>query len=186
MFRRILRLLILIALLLVGLRYLPAYFHDARATDLELPRPAPELTHQARNEWINSQPLQLADLRGKVVLLDFWTFDCWNCYRSFPWLKDLEQRLEDEPFLVIGVHSPEFEQEYVRNNLVKKVKEFGLHHPVVMDNDFSYWDAMGNKYWPSFYLIDRDGLIQAEFFGEVHVGDRKAAAIEAKILELLD
>lgn len=179
------RLLILIVLLLLGLCPLLPYLQRAAAEDPDLPRSAPEFTHRAVDEWINSKPLRLADLHGRVVLLDFWTFDCWNCYRSFPWLKELGYKLRDKPFTVIGVHAPEFANEYVRDNVVKKAKEFDLHHPVMMDNDFSYWNAMGNRYWPSFYVIDRDGVVQAKFFGETHGGDRNARAIEAKILELL-
>ncbi len=178
------RLLILVVLLLLGLSPLLPYLQRAGAQNL--PRPAPEFTHKAASEWINSKPLTLADLRGRVVLLDFWTFDCWNCYRSFPWLKELEYHLADQPFTVIGVHSPEFAHEYVRESVVEKTKEFDLHHPVMMDNDFSFWKAMGNRYWPTFYVIDQQGQIQAEFFGETHVGDRNAVAIEAKIRELLD
>ena len=147
---------------------------------------APEFTHSLDSEWINSGPLTLADLRGKVVLLDFWTFDCWNCYRSFPWLKALEARLSDRDFTVIGVHTPEFDHERIRANIEKKVEEFGLRHPVMIDNDFSYWRSMGNRYWPAFYLIDKRGAVRAVFVGETHEGDRQALKIENAILELLD
>ncbi len=185
MSRPLQRLPILTVLLLLGLSAVLSYLQGADAEDGELPRPAPEFTHPSADAWINSEPLRLADLRGQVVLLDFWTFDCWNCYRSFPWLKELAHNLEDKPFTMVGVHSPEFAHERLRENVVAKVKEFDLHHPVMMDNDFSYWNAMGNRYWPSFYLIDQEGRIQARFFGETHAGDRNARAIEAKILELL-
>lgn len=147
--------------------------------------PAPEFTGSRPGDWINSGPLSLRELRGKVVLIDFWTFDCWNCYRSFPWLRGLEAGFKDTDLRVIGVHSPEFEHERVRANVERKVREFGLHHPVMLDNDFRYWKAMNNRYWPAFYLIDRKGFVRAAFVGETHAGDKRARAIEAKIRELL-
>ena len=146
---------------------------------------APEFTHRDAKEWINSAPLSLAELRGKVVFVDFWTFDCWNCYRSFPWLNAMEARLAGEDFLVVGVHTPEFDHEKVRSNIEAKVKEFGLHHPVMIDNDFSYWRAMGNRYWPAFYLIDKRGRVRAAFVGETHEGTPQALKIEAAIRQLL-
>ena len=148
-------------------------------------RKAPEFTHESADEWINSQPLRLADLRGKVVLIDFWTFDCWNCYRSFPWLKEIEATYADQGLEVIGVHTPEFDHEKIRSNIVEKVKEFDLHHPVMIDNDFSYWRAMGNRYWPSFYLIDKRGVIRAVFLGETHSGSARAKKVEAAVERLL-
>ena len=152
---------------------------------LEEPVPAPEFSHHREESWLNSAPLKIADLAGKVVLLDFWTFDCWNCYRSFPWLRALESRLEPKGLQVIGVHSPEFEHEKVRDNVVRKIAEFGLKHPVMIDNDFSYWRTMGNRYWPAFYIIDKRGRVRAVFAGETHQGDRQAEAIEDLLLQLL-
>lgn len=147
--------------------------------------PAPPFTHQSAEAWINSAPLTLAELRGRVLLLDVWTYDCWNCYRSFPWLKAMEARLADEAFQVIGVHSPEFEHEKVRSNIVGKVEEFGLEHPIMIDNDFSYWQALHNRYWPAFYIIDKRGRLRAIFVGETHEGDAQAKRIEATIRTLL-
>ncbi len=151
----------------------------------KLPRPAPEFTHQESGDWLNSPPLSVQDLRGRVLLLDFWTFDCWNCIRSFPWLHALETHFKDEKFSVIGVHTPEFAHERKRNRLEDKIKQFGLDHPVMMDNDFSYWNAMGTRYWPTFYLIDKKGLIRAVYLGETHQGDHKAGKIERMIEKLL-
>jgi thiol-disulfide isomerase/thioredoxin len=152
---------------------------------LSEPLPAADFTHAAEADWINSAPLRLADLRGRVVLLDFWTFDCWNCYRSIPWLKAVEARFASGGLRVIGVHTPEFDHEKVRDNVAAKVGEFGIGHPVMLDNDFSYWRAMGNRYWPAFYLIDRRGDVRGVFVGETHAGDRQAEAIEAAIAALL-
>ena len=148
-------------------------------------RRAPEFTHQAPDRWINSAPLTLDGLAGQVVLLDFWTFDCWNCYRSFPWLNGLEARYAGRDLTIVGIHTPEFDHEKIRSNVERKVREFGLHHPVMIDNDFSYWRAMNNQYWPAFYLLDRQGRIRAFFAGETHAGDRRAKAIEKAIDRLL-
>jgi thiol-disulfide isomerase/thioredoxin len=145
----------------------------------------PELTHTRASEWINSSPLSLEALRGKVVLIDFWTFDCWNCYRSFPWLNALEGSLAEEPFMVIGVHTPEFDHERDRERIVEQVRRFDLHHPIMVDNDYSYWNAVRNRYWPAFYVIDRAGVLRGRFVGETHAGERRARAIEALIRSLL-
>ncbi len=155
------------------------------ASALPEPFKAPEFTHRDAAAWINSPPLTLQSLQGRVVLLDFWTFACWNCYRSFPWLKQLEASLHAEDFSIIGVHSPEFSHERLRFNVEEKVDEFGLQHPVMMDNDHSYWRAMSNSYWPAFYLLDRQGRVRGYYVGETHVGDRNAVAIEAHIRALL-
>lgn len=158
----------------------------ARAgTIFNQPTDAPAFTHQAPDEWINSKPLTLEDLEDRVVLIDVWTFDCWNCYRSFPWLRSLESKLEPRGLQVIGVHTPEFDHEKVRENVAAKIEEFQLHHPVMMDNDFSYWNAMNNRFWPAFYIIDRQGRVRAEFYGETHEGDRQAKRMEMIIRELL-
>ena len=149
------------------------------------PRQMPEFTTSDPAYWINSEPLSREALRGKVLLLDVWTFDCWNCYRSFPWLKMLEMDLEDEDFMVIGIHSPEFEHEHEPTRVIAKVREFGLQHPVMMDNDFAYWRALENRYWPAFYLVDREGRLRYRFVGETHAGDARATRIEAQIRTLL-
>ena len=155
------------------------------AATLNAPFPAAEFHHKQTEDWINSAPIELEDLKGKVVLLDFWTFGCWNCYRSFPWMNSLEKRLAEEEFQVIGVHTPEFEREKQRGNVVAKVKEFELDHPVMIDNDFTYWRAMHNKYWPAFYIIDKKGQVRSVFFGETHEGDQQAIRIEKTINDLL-
>jgi thiol-disulfide isomerase/thioredoxin len=158
----------------------------ARADLVRTPLAASEFTHARPDEWLNSTPLRLADLRGHVVLVDFWTFDCWNCYRSFPWLKALEAHYAARGLRIIGVHSPEFERERDVASVRRKIAEFGLTHPIMLDNDFSYWKAMANRYWPAFYLIDGHGVIRAVFVGETHAGDAQARRIEAVVESLLD
>lgn len=152
---------------------------------LQKPVPAPAFTQTDPADWLNSKPLTWKDLRGKVVLVDFWTFDCWNCYRSFPWLRDLETRLGPQGLEVIGVHSPEFDREKVKANVEAKIREFMLHHPVMLDNNHTYWRAMGNRFWPAWYIVDKRGDIRAVYYGETHPGDRQATRIEAVIKDLL-
>ena len=147
--------------------------------------PLPEFSGIRPADWFNSAPLRVADLRGQVVLVDVWTFDCWNCYRSFAWLKDLEAGLAGQPFRVIGIHSPEFAHERDPARVAAKIAEFDLHHPVMMDNDLAYWRALGNRFWPAFYLVDKDGRIRHRHVGETHSGDARATRIEAEIHELL-
>jgi thiol-disulfide isomerase/thioredoxin len=149
------------------------------------PEPLPAFTTHDPAHWFNSPPLRVEDLRGQVLLLDVWTFDCWNCYRSLPWLKGLEARLGDRPFRVIGIHSPEFAHEREPARVAEKIREFGLQHPVMMDNDLAYWHALGNRYWPAFYLVDKTGRIRHHHVGETHAGDPQAERIEAQIRELL-
>lgn len=157
----------------------------AGVVEPEQGRLAPEFTHQDAEEWLNSPPLTLAALRGQVVLLDFWTYACWNCYRSFPWLNAVDKQYSALGLQVIGVHTPEFEYEKVRANIAAKIAEFQLEHPVMIDNDFSYWNAMNNRYWPAFYLIDKQGRIRGQYAGETHAGDRRARTMEADIRSLL-
>ena len=152
---------------------------------LTTPIAAPAFTHTRTDDWLNSPPLNWKQLQGKVVLLDFWTFDCWNCYRSFPWLRSLESRLAPQGLQVVGVHTPEFDHEKVKKNILSKVEEFNLHHPIMIDNDFSYWRAMNNRYWPAFYIIDKKGDIRAAFVGETHENDKQAKKIESLINTLL-
>lgn len=170
-------------LLLLGLAGLSPSAGALDAADSA--RAAPAFTHSATAEWLNSPPLKLSALRGKVVLIDFWTFACYNCYRSFPWLNTLEQRYAAQGLQVIGVHTPEFEHERVRGNIAAKLVEYGLKHPVMIDNDFSYWNAIGNRYWPAFWLVDKQGRVRANHAGETHAGDARARQIEADIRKLL-
>ncbi len=149
------------------------------------PTAAPAFTHDGVGDWLNSEPLTIESLRGKVVLIDFWAFECWNCYRSFPWLNGLEAQFEAEGLQVIGVHAPEFERERVRSAVAAKAHEFELHHPIMIDNDFSYWRALGNRYWPSYYLIDKRGQIRYRFVGETHAGTPQAKRVEQAVRELL-
>ncbi len=126
--------------------------------------PAPELIQGG--QWFNSQPLKLADLKGKVVLVDFWTYSCINCQRTLPYLKTWWQKYQDKGLVIIGVHAPEFEFEKNPKNVQQALTDFGLTYPVMQDNEFATWRAYDNHYWPAKYLIDKDGSIRYTHFGE--------------------
>jgi len=125
---------------------------------------APELI--PGGAWYNSEPLKLADLRGKVVLIDFWTYSCINCQRTLPYLREWNEKYQDKGLVIIGVHSPEFEFEKKESNVAQAIKDFKLTYPVVQDNDFATWRAYENRYWPAKYFIDKNGVIRRTHFGE--------------------
>ena len=125
---------------------------------------APEIV--AGGRWFNSPPLTLAGLRGKVVLLDFWTYSCINCLRTLPHLEGWYSTYHRYGFEIIGVHSPEFAFEHVAANVQAAIRRLGISYPVVQDNNFATWSAYGNEYWPADYLIDQQGRIRAYDTGE--------------------
>jgi cytochrome c biogenesis protein CcdA/thiol-disulfide isomerase/thioredoxin len=116
--------------------------------------------------WLNSAPLTPQQLRGKVVLVDFWTYSCINCLRTLPYLKSWYQRYRDHGFVIIGVHSPEFAFEKDEANVRRAVHELGIEYPVAIDNDYAIWRAFNNQYWPAHYFIDATGHIRGHHFGE--------------------
>jgi len=116
--------------------------------------------------WINSAPLNLAQLKGKVVLVDFWAYSCINCIRTLPYIEALHERYKDAGLVVIGVHTPEFPFEGKADNVAAAVRKYGLTYPVAMDNDFATWNRFSNQYWPAHYLFDRNGRIVDTHFGE--------------------
>jgi cytochrome c biogenesis protein CcdA/thiol-disulfide isomerase/thioredoxin len=116
--------------------------------------------------WINSPPLTPASLRGKVVLVDFWTYSCINCLRELPYTKAWYAKYKDSGLVVIGVHTPEFPFEKDESNVRKAVHDLGILYPVAMDNDYSIWQSFNNQYWPSHYFIDATGRIRYHHFGE--------------------
>jgi cytochrome c biogenesis protein CcdA/thiol-disulfide isomerase/thioredoxin len=130
--------------------------------------------------WINSPPLTSHELQGKVVLVDFWTYSCINCLRTLPHIKAWAQKYKDMPFVIIGVHTPEFAFEKNITNVQKAVRELGVSYPVAIDNHYKVWNAFHNRYWPAHYFIDAQGKIRHVHFGE---GDEEAS--ERIIQELL-
>lgn len=116
--------------------------------------------------WFNSSPLTLAQLKGKVVIVDFWTYSCINCQRTLPYLRDWNEKYKDKGLVIIGVHAPEYEFEKNEKNVAQAIKDFKLTYPIVQDNDFATWRAYDNHYWPAKYFIDKDGYIRHTHFGE--------------------
>jgi cytochrome c biogenesis protein CcdA/thiol-disulfide isomerase/thioredoxin len=117
-------------------------------------------------EWLNSAPLSRESLRGKVVLVDFWTYSCINCLRALPYVEAWHEKYRDQGLVVIGVHSPEFAFEKDVRNVRREVAQLGLKYPVAVDNDYAVWRAFANQYWPAHYFIDANGNIRHTHFGE--------------------
>jgi len=126
--------------------------------------PAPEFT--GIEKWLNSDPLTLQQLRGKVVLVDFWTYTCINCIHTIPYVKEWNEKYKDKGLVVVGVHTPEFPFERLTSNVEQAIKRFGITYPVAQDNRYATWKAYNNLYWPAFYLIDKEGRITYTHFGE--------------------
>lgn len=149
------------------------------------PFPAPEFTHTRSAEWLNSAPLELAKLRGKVVLVEFWAFECVNCLNSSAWVAKIAHDKAAAGLVVVAVHTPELRDERSPDNVRAAVARLGIRYPVMIDGDYSYWNALGNQYWPAFYLVGRDGLVHGRAVGELHVGDGTARPVETLIDQLL-
>lgn len=131
-------------------------------------------------EWLNSKPLTPAELRGKVVLVDFWTFTCVNWLRTFPYVRAWAHKYAPNGLVVIGVHTPEFEFEKDLDNVRREIKEIGVDYPVAVDSNYAIWRAFNNEYWPALYFIDAKGHIRGHQFGE-----GKYAEAERTIQQLL-
>ena len=134
------------------------------------------------SHWLNSKdkPLTISQLKGNVVLIDFWTYTCINCIQTLPYITKWYDRYKDKGFVVIGIHTPEFPFEKNTDNVQKAIKQYNIQYPVAQDNDYKTWNAYGNQYWPAFYLIDKKGTIRYQHFGE---GDYDKT--EAQIQHLL-
>jgi cytochrome c biogenesis protein CcdA/thiol-disulfide isomerase/thioredoxin len=133
-------------------------------------------------QWLNSPPLSREQLKGKVVLVDFWTYSCINCIRSIPYVRAWAERYKDQGLVVIGVHSPEFAFEREPANVRKAVSDFAIRYPVALDNNLAIWRAFDNRYWPAHYLADAQGRIRYHHFGEGST-DETEAAIRALLAE---
>lgn len=116
--------------------------------------------------WLNSDPLTIEQLRGKVILIDFWTYSCINCIRTLPYVTGWYEKYKDNGFVVIGVHTPEFAFEKDEGNVRSALSNYKINYPVALDNDYGTWQAYKNKYWPAHYLIDQNGDIVYTHFGE--------------------
>ena len=140
-------------------------------------KPAPDI---AGETWLNSPPLRLADVRGKVALVEFWTLGCSNCRNVEPYVKKWHEKYASQGLVVVGVHSPGFDYEKDPARVRGYVQEHGIRHAVVIDNDFAIWNRFANRYWPAMYLIDKTGAVCS-----VRVGEGGYEETERKIRELL-
>ena len=127
-------------------------------------RRAPEI--EGITKWLNSKPLKISEQKGKVVLVDFWTYSCINCIRTLPHMNDLQEKFGDKGLVIIGIHAPEFDFEKDEKNVAAAVKRFDIKYAVGLDNNRKTWDSFENRYWPAHYLIDQDGNIVYTHFGE--------------------
>ena len=158
-----------------------AAFAAVRKTKSGLPDYGAAPPIHADGIWINSSPLTLQQLRGKVVLIDFWTYSCINCLRTVPHLKAWYEAYHRRGLVIIGVHTPEFAFEHVASNVQAAVRRLGITYPVVQDNKYKTWDNYANEYWPAEYLIDKTGHVRHRHFGEGEYGQT-----ESLIRRLLD
>ena len=151
-------------------------------------RPAPAWRNSS---WLNTPgegPLTLASLRGRVVLLNFWTFTCWNCTGAIPSLVEYDHAYRDQGLTIVGIHRPEFPPyggEHDKANVAEALKKYHIEYPNAQDNDHATWDLYDIQYWPSFVLIDRRGNIRYEGYGEFHVGDQTHQEWDGRIRKLL-
>ncbi|KJK24422.1 thioredoxin [Burkholderiaceae bacterium 16] len=132
------------------------------------------------DQWLNSPPLTMSSLQGKVVLVDFWTYTCINCINTLPYVKQWYDKYKDQGLVVVGVHTPEFPFEKSTDNVKAAIKRFGIRYPVAQDNSYATWNAFSNQYWPAVYLIDASGKIVYK-----HLGEGQYEETEAVIQKLL-
>lgn len=148
--------------------------------------PAPELTNTS---WLNADhPLRLKELRGRVVLLNFWVFTCYNCTNTLPSLIEYDRRYRDQGLTLIGIHTPEFPPysgEHDKGNLMRALANDGISYPNAQDNDRRTWDDYGIEFWPSFVLVDKQGSIRYTGYGEFHLNDADFRTWDRRIRQLL-
>jgi len=149
---------------LFGAGAVPAASQAGLRNGLEHPYPAPEFVDLGN--WLNSPPLSLHGLKGKVVLVDFWSYSCINCIHTLPYVSDWDRQYRSRGLVIVGIHAPEFEYEKTPDNVKAAAARYGIQYPVAQDNDLATWSAFHNRYWPALYLIDRDGQVVYTHYGE--------------------
>jgi thiol-disulfide isomerase/thioredoxin len=155
--------------------------HAAKNTRVEVAEasaPAPDF--RGINNWLNSAPLRMSELRGKVVMVNFWTYGCYNCINTLPHVKKLHAKYKDKGLVIVGVHTPEFPFEKSLSNVQAALKRHGIEYPVAQDNDSATWTAYRNRYWPAQYIVDQSGKIVY-----THAGEGAYDEIEKTIESLL-
>jgi peroxiredoxin len=143
--------------------------------------PAPEF--RGVTQWVNSEPLTMAKLRGKVVLVHFWTNGCYNCVNNYPHYRAWQERYADKDVVIIGIHSPETPGERDVERIKAQASKHGLKFPIAVDNDTSNWRAWNNRYWPTVYVVDRRGRVRYGWEGELNY---KGAKGEERVRKLVD
>jgi thiol-disulfide isomerase/thioredoxin len=133
------------------------------------------------SKWFNSVPLSIGDLRGKVVLVDFWTYGCYNCVNTLPYVTKLYETYKDKGLVVVGIHTPEFPFERSAGNVQAALKRHGITYPVAQDNDSATWNAWRNQYWPAQYIVDQHGNVVFS-----HAGEGQYDEIERTVRRLLN
>ena len=133
------------------------------------------------SKWFNSAPLSIGDLRGKVVLVDFWTYGCYNCVNTLPYVTKLYETYKDKGLVVVGIHTPEFPFDRSAGNVQAALKRHGITYPVAQDNDSATWNAWRNQYWPAQYIVDQHGNIVFS-----HAGEGQYEEIERTVQRLLN
>jgi thiol-disulfide isomerase/thioredoxin len=160
------------------LAYWPSAWTTASAQESVSQAPAPDFTGADR--WYNSQPLTIAGLHGKVVLVEFWTRECINCIHVLPHTKGLYDKYAKDGLVVVGVHTPEYDEEHDPVELQAAIHRYGITWPVAVDNEYRIWNAYGNQFWPTIYLIDQNGRVVYS-----HVGEGDYDQTEQRVRQLL-
>lgn len=151
---------------------------SASANAATAPFEAPEFS--GITQWLNSEPLTMKQLRGKVILVDFWTYDCINCINTLSHVVQWHDKYKDKGLVVVGVHTPEYAFERKTENVRTALKRFDIRYPVAQDNRYATWNAYNNRYWPAFYLVNKKGQVVYTHFGE-----GQYEQTEARIQQLL-
>ena len=154
----------------------------ADSTDVLIPASAAKTAPPiAAGKWLNSEPLALDGLRGRVVYLEFWTFGCYNCINTLPTVKGFDAKYREKGLTVIGVQSPEFEREKSLDNITKALKKHEIVYPIVTDNDMKIWEAYGVNAWPTIVILDKQGRIRYTHIGEGAYGMQESVTGDARV-----
>jgi thiol-disulfide isomerase/thioredoxin len=174
---------ILLAIGIASIFFRRTAAHEEAGAPEEVVTAAPEFPPDT--QWLQSEPLTLASLRGQVVIVHFWTFGCINCIHNYPVYKAWHEKYADKGLTIIGVHTPEFANEADVDRIRAKARDNGLKFPIAIDNDSRIWKSWDNQYWPSIYLIDKKGRVRGHWDGELHLESAEGQQFASRIDELL-
>ena len=172
---------------LLALAYLWAARSPSQSVESSVPAAAPVTAPEfpPNTQWLQSEPLKLANLRGRVVIVQFWTFGCINCVRNYPVYKAWQEKYGGQAVTIIGVHTPEFTNEADVTRVRAKARENGLKFAIAIDNDRRIWKSWDNHAWPSIYLVDKQGRVRFNWEGELHLENAEARQFASRIDDLL-